>query len=43
MYPGFSISKVALFGISNSWKTTSLALTFTVGDLLGRISTPYLP
>ena len=44
MYPGYSISKIELGNaISSSWKTTSMALTFTIGDLIGRMSTTYLP
>ena len=43
MYPGYSISKMNLQGITPSWKTTSMAFTYTFADVIGRMSTPYLP
>ena len=43
MYPGFVISKLNIDGLSMSWKTTSIAFTWTIADVLGRLLTPYLP
>ena len=43
MYPGYAISKLDLQGISMSWKTTTIAFTWTIADVSGRIFTPYLP
>lgn len=43
MYPGYAISKLSLAGISMSWQTTSIAFTYTIADVLGRLLTPYLP
>ena len=43
MYPGYAVSKLNIDGLSMSWKTTSIAFTWTIADVLGRLLTPYLP
>ena len=29
-------------GITPSWKTTSMAFTYAIADVIGRMTTPYL-